>query len=107
MLVEWCIDESFDENCSPDIIVHSDIVKNCFLREYVIRDLTIGQKCYVRVSAGNLRGFGPPTIANPPYCVPSSKFFKFNHEFHRFYQKYSRLAGIFKNITSEYMGFTF
>ncbi len=74
MLVEWCIDENFDENSSPDIIVHSDIVKNCFLREYVIRDLTIGQKCYVRVSAGNLRGFGPPTIANPPYCVPSSKF---------------------------------
>ncbi len=72
LLVEWCTDENFDENSSSDIIVHSDIVKNCFLREYVIRDLPIGQKCYVRVSAGNLRGFGPPTIANPPYCVPSS-----------------------------------
>lgn len=73
LLVEWCSDESFDEN-SPDIVIYSDIVKNCFLREYVIRDLPVGQKCYVRVSAGNLRGFGPPAIANPPYCVPSSKF---------------------------------
>ncbi len=90
LLVEWCTDESFDENSSSDIIVHSDIVKNCFLREYVIRDLTIGQKCYVRVSAGNLRGFGPPAIANPPYCVPSSKF---NHNlFYFFYKKNFRLA---------------
>ncbi|CAF1205137.1 unnamed protein product [Rotaria sordida] len=70
--IEWCTNENFDENSSSDGIIHSDIVKNCFLREYVIRDLPIGQKCYVRVSAGNIRGFGPPAIANPPYCVPSS-----------------------------------
>jgi hypothetical protein len=73
LLVEWCTDESFNENSSSDVIVHSDIVKNCFFREYVIRDLPIGQKCYVRVSAGNMRGFGPSAIANPPYCVPSSR----------------------------------
>ncbi len=73
ILVEWCIDENFDGNSSSNI--HSDIVKNCFLREYLIRDLPIGQKCYVRVSAGNMRGFGPSSIANPPYCVPSSKLF--------------------------------
>ena len=71
--VEWCADENFDENPSSPSNVHSDIVKNCFLREYVIRELPIGEKCYVRVSAGNLRGFGPSAIANPPYCVPSSK----------------------------------
>ncbi|CAF3064654.1 unnamed protein product [Rotaria sp. Silwood2] len=70
--IEWCTNENFDENSSSDSIVHSDLVTNCFLREYVIRDLPIGQKCYVRVSAGNIRGFGPPSIANPPYCVPSS-----------------------------------
>ena len=53
--------------------MQSEIVKNCFLREYVIRDLPVGEKCYVRVSAGNIRGFGPPAVANPPYCVPSSE----------------------------------
>lgn len=74
LLVEWCANEEFNENSSSDNAIHSDIVKNCFLREYVIRDLPIGQKCYVRVSAGNMRGFGPAAIANPPYCVPSSKF---------------------------------
>ena len=62
----------FGENPESFSIVHSDIVKNCFLREYVIRDLPIRQKCYVRISAGNMCGFGPSTIANPPYCVPSS-----------------------------------
>jgi len=71
-LVEWCSDENFKENAELNQYVHSDIVKNCFLREYVIRDLPVGQKCYVRVSAGNLKGFGPSTPANPPYCVPSS-----------------------------------
>ena len=80
-LVEWCADESFEANPSADIIVHSDIVKNCFLREYVIRDLPIGQRCYVRVSAGNLRGFGPSTLANPPYCVPSSRRQTFKIQF--------------------------
>ncbi|UJR24885.1 hypothetical protein I4U23_006253 [Adineta vaga] len=70
--IEWCIDESFEENPSSNIHIYSDTVKNCFLREYVIRDLPIGHRCYVRVSAGNIRGFGPSTIANPPYCVPSS-----------------------------------
>ncbi|CAF1034503.1 unnamed protein product [Adineta ricciae] len=70
--IEWCIDESFENNPSSSVQIYSDTVKNCFLREYVIRDLPIGRKCYVRVSAGNIRGFGPPTIANPPYCVPSS-----------------------------------
>ncbi|CAF3747717.1 unnamed protein product [Rotaria magnacalcarata] len=70
--IEWCTNENFNESSPPECVVYSDIVKNCFLREYVIRDLPIGQKCYVRVSAGNIRGFGPPAIANPPYCVPSS-----------------------------------
>ncbi|CAF1102641.1 unnamed protein product [Adineta steineri] len=70
--IEWCINENFEENSSSDSLIQNDIVKNCFLREYVIRDLPIGQKCYVRVSAGNIRGFGPSAIANPPYCVPSS-----------------------------------
>jgi hypothetical protein len=68
-LVEWSKDEYFND-------VSFDIIKNCFLREYVIRNLSVGQKCYVRVSAGNIKGFGQPIIANPPYCVPSSMFSK-------------------------------
>ena len=72
-IVEWCANEHFGENSTSDSIVHSDIAKNCFLREYVIRDLPIGEKCYVRVSAGNIRGFGPPARANPLYCIPSSQ----------------------------------
>lgn len=71
--------------------MHSDIVKNCFLREYVIRDLTIGQKCFVRVSAGNMRGFGPPAIANPPYCVPSSKFKYFQRIMKNYFKTYLKL----------------
>jgi hypothetical protein len=69
MLVEWCTDESFNE-------VSCDIIKNCFLREYVIRNLPVGEKCYVRVSAGNMKGFGNTAISNPPYCVPSSRQFE-------------------------------
>lgn len=67
-LVEWSSDEDF-------LDVSFDIIKNCFLREYVIRNLTVGQKCYVRVSAGNLKGFGESIPANPPYCIPSSRDF--------------------------------
>lgn len=67
-LVEWSSDEDFTD-------ISFDIIKNCFLREYVIRNLTVGQKCYVRVSAGNLKGFGESIPANPPYCIPSSMFF--------------------------------
>jgi hypothetical protein len=68
-LVEWSTDEYFND-------VLSDIIRNCFLREYIIRNLPVGQKCYVRVSAGNMKGFGETAIANPAYCIPSSMFNK-------------------------------
>lgn len=67
-LVEWSTDEYFND-------VSFDIIKNHFLREYVIRNLSVGQKCYVRVSAGNMKGFGQTVMANPPYCIPSSMLF--------------------------------
>ena len=101
-LVEWSSEENFDESA-----LQSDVVKNCFLREYVIRDLPVGRKCYVRVSAGNLKGFGPSTLANPPYCVPSSKdrekkrektFLQAENQILHF-----RLERIFQNITSKYL----
>ncbi|CAF4778601.1 unnamed protein product [Rotaria sp. Silwood1] len=63
--IEWSTDEYFNQ-------ISFDIIKNCFLREYIIRNLPVGQKCYVRVSAGNMKGFGEASIANPPYCVPSN-----------------------------------
>jgi hypothetical protein len=68
-LVEWSTDEYFND-------ISSDVIKNCFLREYVIRNLPVGHKCYVRVSAGNIKGFGETAIANPSYCVPSSMFYE-------------------------------
>ena len=64
-LVEWSDDEHFSQ-------VSSDIIHNDALREYLIRNLSTGQKCYVRLSAANLRGFGPTVLADPVYCVPSS-----------------------------------
>ncbi|CAF1275538.1 unnamed protein product [Adineta steineri] len=63
--IEWSFDEYFHD-------ISFDIIKNCFLREYIIRNLPVGQKCYVRVSAGNMKGFGQTVLANPPYCVPSN-----------------------------------
>ncbi|CAF0904226.1 unnamed protein product [Adineta ricciae] len=69
MVVKYKIEWSFDENFTD---VTFDIIKNCFLREYVIRNLPVGQRCYVRVSAGNLKGFGQTVLANPPYCTPSN-----------------------------------
>ncbi len=50
------------------------------MREYVIRNLSVGQKYYVRVSAGNMKGFGETVLANPPYCVPSSMLNRFFYE---------------------------
>jgi hypothetical protein len=67
IIVEWSTDEDFND-------ISFDIIKNCFLREYIIRNLSVGQKCYVRVSAGNMKGFGQTVLSNPPYCVPSSMF---------------------------------
>ncbi|UJR23904.1 hypothetical protein I4U23_026876 [Adineta vaga] len=69
MVVKYKIEWSFDEDFTD---VMFDIIKNCFLREYIIRNLPVGQRCFVRVSAGNLKGFGQTVLANPPYCVPSN-----------------------------------
>ncbi|CAF0765306.1 unnamed protein product [Rotaria sordida] len=63
--IEWSTDEYFNQ-------ISFDIIKNCFSREYIIRNLSVGQKCYVRVLAGNMKGFGEANIANPPYCIPSN-----------------------------------
>ncbi|CAF1954639.1 unnamed protein product [Rotaria magnacalcarata] len=63
--IEWSTDEFFTN-------LSSDVIKSCFLREYIIRNLTVGQKCYVRVSASNMKGFGETNVANPPYCTPSN-----------------------------------
>lgn len=65
--VEWSMDENFNQ-------VSFDTVKNCLMREYVIRNLPAGKKCYIRVSAGNMKGFGAACTPNPPYCIPSSMF---------------------------------
>ncbi len=64
------------------------------MREYVIRNLSVGQKCYVRVSAGNMKGFGETVLANPPYCVPSSMLNRFFYE-RKFTIIYDQIGGNF------------
>ena len=66
-LVEWSMNEQFDP-------VSFEIVRNGFLREYIIKNLPLGERCYVRVSAGNIKGFGQSVPSNPSYGVPSSLF---------------------------------
>ncbi|XP_065846415.1 ankyrin repeat and fibronectin type-III domain-containing protein 1-like isoform X2 [Oscarella lobularis] len=38
----------------------------------IIKDLKRGTPYYIRVSAYNVKGFGPPCYASPPFAIPSS-----------------------------------
>lgn len=50
-----------------------DIVENMRHLEYEICGLVKGNKYYVRVTAWNMKGYGPYTMSKPSYAVPSSK----------------------------------
>ncbi|KAK6171591.1 hypothetical protein SNE40_019746 [Patella caerulea] len=63
--VEW----SCYENFSP--LAGEATAENIQALEYEITGLRKGVVYFVRVSAWNMKGYGPYTISNPPYAVPS------------------------------------
>lgn len=65
--MEWSCFENFTPLAGETI---TDDIQH---PEYEISNLIKGNMYYVRVAAGNMKGYGPYTVANPPYAVPSSK----------------------------------
>ncbi|ESO85784.1 hypothetical protein LOTGIDRAFT_235745 [Lottia gigantea] len=63
--VEW----SCYENFKP--LVNEGIADNIQALEYEITGLEKGVRYYVKVSAWNMKGYGPSTTSNPLYSVPS------------------------------------
>lgn len=66
-VVEWSCFEDF----MP--LAGESIVENMRHLEYEIDGLAKGNRYYVRVSAWNMKGYSPYTVAKPQYAVPSSK----------------------------------
>ncbi|XP_064406815.1 ankyrin repeat and fibronectin type-III domain-containing protein 1-like isoform X2 [Halichondria panicea] len=64
--IEWCRSESF----SP--VVGEFVMTDLRSIEYAIPDLDKGEPYFVRVSAYNMKGFGPARLADPPSAIPSS-----------------------------------
>ncbi|XP_041473244.1 ankyrin repeat and fibronectin type-III domain-containing protein 1-like isoform X2 [Lytechinus variegatus] len=63
--IEWSQNEDFCPLAGEHILYHFSNLK------YTIQGLTQGAKYYVRVSAFNMKGFGPAQTSNPPCAVPS------------------------------------
>eukprot|EP00794_Sanderia_malayensis_P008924 gene8924-9876_t len=64
--VEW----STDENFKP--IEGEKLVMDMRSLQYTIDGLEKSKRWYIRVRAGNMKGFGPAIYPDPPYIVPSS-----------------------------------
>jgi hypothetical protein len=65
--VEWSTSKSFIP------VVGHELINDPQATQFDITALTSGTAYYVRVSAGNVRGFGCPTEAAPSPATPSSK----------------------------------
>ncbi|XP_064627052.1 ankyrin repeat and fibronectin type-III domain-containing protein 1-like isoform X3 [Lineus longissimus] len=63
--VEWSCFEDFHP-LAGETVINSDE------HRYQIPNLTQGNTYYVRVTAGNIKGYGPFAASDPPYAVPSS-----------------------------------
>nr|XP_006816761.1 PREDICTED: ankyrin repeat and fibronectin type-III domain-containing protein 1-like [Saccoglossus kowalevskii] len=63
--IEWCTSEDFSSPCGEHILYD---VNNL---SYTIQGLKQGVKYFVRVSAFNMKGFGPFQTSTPPYAIPS------------------------------------
>uniref|UniRef100_A0A8C5QYS5 Ankyrin repeat and fibronectin type III domain containing 1 n=1 Tax=Leptobrachium leishanense TaxID=445787 RepID=A0A8C5QYS5_9ANUR len=63
-----------DWSCSSDfsLIAGEIIVDNLQSLRCSITGLRMGQLCYVRVSAYNMKGWGPPETSNPTGAAPSN-----------------------------------
>ncbi|XP_077980335.1 ankyrin repeat and fibronectin type-III domain-containing protein 1-like isoform X2 [Glandiceps talaboti] len=64
--IEWSTRDDFSSECGEHI--PSDVRK----LYYTIQGLKQGVRYYVRVSAFNMKGFGPYQLSTPPYAIPSS-----------------------------------
>ncbi|XP_051889018.1 ankyrin repeat and fibronectin type-III domain-containing protein 1 [Pristis pectinata] len=64
--VEWSSEADFSGQCGETIVEDPDSV-SC-----TIPGLSTGQVYYVRVSAANMKGWGPPQAASPDCTVPSN-----------------------------------
>jgi hypothetical protein len=64
--VQWSKREQFAPEVGEFVICD---VRN---KEYTIPNLENGERYYIRVSAFNLKGFGPPRTSIPIYAVPSN-----------------------------------
>ncbi|XP_070579749.1 ankyrin repeat and fibronectin type-III domain-containing protein 1-like isoform X2 [Ptychodera flava] len=64
--IEWSTSDDFSTPCGEHILYD---VRNLF---YTIQGLKQGTKYFVRVSAFNMKGFGPFQLSTPPYAIPSS-----------------------------------
>ena len=65
--MEWSCYEDFQP------ILGQQIIEDVLYRSFEISDLAYGNVYFVRISAGNMKGFGIPSTADPPCIVPSSK----------------------------------
>ncbi|XP_067875503.1 ankyrin repeat and fibronectin type-III domain-containing protein 1-like [Heterodontus francisci] len=64
--VEWSYSETFESR------VGFAIVEDLKTLQFAIEDLNTGALYHVRVSAYNVKGWGPPKVSTPPYAAPSS-----------------------------------
>ncbi len=64
--VEWSHWEDFRS------LAGCQILEDLSCPSYEITDLDKGVLYYVRVSAANIKGFGLPSISDPPCAIPSS-----------------------------------
>ena len=67
-LVEWSVRPDFHP------LSGSREMMNLQKLEMVLSDLIHGVPYYVRVAAGNAKGYSPYTIATPSSAAPSSKY---------------------------------
>ncbi|XP_033108697.1 uncharacterized protein LOC117110186 isoform X2 [Anneissia japonica] len=63
--IEWSVQEDFSQ-CSGEHILYNNTNLS-----YKIQGLVAGKRYFVRVSAFNLKGFGIPQLATPPFAIPS------------------------------------
>ncbi|XP_071505327.1 ankyrin-repeat and fibronectin type III domain-containing 1-like [Diadema antillarum] len=63
--IEWSQNEDFCPLSGEHILYHFRSLK------YTVQGLSQGAKYYVRVSAFNMKGFGPSQTSTPPYAIPS------------------------------------
>ncbi|XP_075891194.1 ankyrin repeat and fibronectin type-III domain-containing protein 1 isoform X2 [Nelusetta ayraudi] len=64
--VEWSCLKDFS------LLAGEMVLDNLQTLKYIISGLTTGRLYYVRVSAYNMRGWGPPTPSCPPSAAPSN-----------------------------------